>query len=658
MERGRDEDRSNAAMPIPLTEDLIVGGAFPDDPQLPRDGSRVAYVAARYGQEGDHPEGSIWVAPTDGSAMARQWTFGGGRDDHPRWSPDGQTLAFLSDRAKRGTKALYRMPAAGGEATTLAERKRSIEGFAWSPDGAHIAFLAPDDPTDADERRTKERDDADVYGERWPYNRLHILDVAGGAVRTLPTGEMHLFECVWSPDGATIAYLARPTPELETNRRAAIYTIPAAGGEPRRICDAAGGANLVWAMSEAVGDLLIFVGPHEPVPQCSFTVWGVPATGGEPTVLGPGVGDTACATSIRTAPDQPRITVARARGLTTELVNINTPTGLPAPFCTHPTGDLGTFTVAMPPHAVTSTIAIVRSAGNEPPELWAGAPHHLHRVSDHHAALRDARFGAQEPFYWTASDGLALDGLLIRPPDAPEGPLPTIVYVHGGPYSRWTNGWNLRPNNWAQWLATHGYAVLMPNCRGGMGHGNAFATAARGDVGGADYRDIMAAVDAAIERGIADPDRLGIGGWSQGGFMTAWAVTQTHRFKAGVMGAGVSDWGMMTMTSDMQTFEATLGGDRPWDGPGPHNAARLSPISYAKDATTPLLILHGREDARVPVSQAIGFERALRERGVPVQLVTYPREPHGVRERAHQRDILRHVRAWYDRWLRPGDETN
>jgi dipeptidyl aminopeptidase/acylaminoacyl peptidase len=167
-----------------------------------------------------------------------------------------------------------------------------------------------------------------------------------------------------------------------------------------------------------------------------------------------------------------------------------------------------------------------------------------------------------------------------------------------------------------------------------------------------DFQDVMAMVDSAIDRGIADPERLGIGGWSQGGFMTAWAVTQTNRFRAGVMGAGVSDWNMMTMTSDMPTFEAALGGDRPWDGPGPHNAARLSPISYAKNARTPLLILHGRNDARVPVTQAIGFERALREGGVPVQMVTYPREPHGVRERNHQRDILRRVRAWYDRWLR------
>jgi len=644
-------------MPTPLTEDVIVSLAYPDDPHLSPDGSRVAYVAACYGQEGDHPEGTIWVAPTDDTTMARQWTFGNARDDTPRWSPDGRTLAFLSDRATRGTKALYRMPADGGEAEKLVERTKSIEFFAWSPDGARVAFLAPDDPTDAGERREKERDDADVYGERWAYHRLHLLDLATGAVTMRPTADLHVTECAWSPDGATIAYFAQPTPELDDRHKMALLTIPVADGEARHICDTTGGSDLAWGISEAIGDLLVFVAPHEPAPQCSFTVWAVSADGGEPTVLDPDTTEATCATHLAIAPGQPRMTIAMAKGLTTELANLNTPTGLPAPFCAHPTGDLGAFSVAMPSDTAP-VVAVVRSAGDAPPELWAGTPNALHRISDHHASFREVQFGKQEPFYWDAPDGLALDGILIRPPDAPDGPLPTIVYVHGGPYSRWANGWNLRPNNWGQWLATHGYAVLMPNCRGGMGHGNAFATAARGDVGGADYQDIMAAVDAAIARGIADPERLGIGGWSQGGFMTAWAITQTHRFKAGVMGAGVADWNMMTMTSDMPTFEATLGGDRPWDGPGPHNAARFSPISYAKNAKTPLLILHGKEDARVPVTQAIGFARALREQDVPVQFVTYPREPHGIRERAHQRDILRRVRAWYDQWLTPGGESN
>jgi dipeptidyl aminopeptidase/acylaminoacyl peptidase len=167
----------------------------------------------------------------------------------------------------------------------------------------------------------------------------------------------------------------------------------------------------------------------------------------------------------------------------------------------------------------------------------------------------------------------------------------------------------------------------------------------------------MAAVDAMVERGIADPRRLGIGGWSQGGFMSAWAVTQTRRFKAAIVGAGPTDWGVMAATSDLPTFERSLGGSVPWDGVGPHRHAQLSPLSFARDVTTPVLILHGQNDARVPLNQAISFHRALRDIGATAELVVYPREPHGIAERAHQIDLLKRVRAWYNRWLQPADGT-
>ena len=276
----------------------------------------------------------------------------------------------------------------------------------------------------------------------------------------------------------------------------------------------------------------------------------------------------------------------------------------------------------------------------------------LRRLSRHHESLSGGRFGRQQEFRWTAPDGLELDGLFVYPANDAAGPHPTVVLIHGGPYWRWDRRCHLEPGDWVQWLAAAGYAVLAPNPRGGLGHGHEFAARVRGDVGGADYADVMAAVDAAIERGLADPDRLGIGGWSQGGFMTAWAITQTDRFKAAVMGAGVSDWGMLSLTGDLPHFEAELSGSRPWDGPGPHRAAARSPISFAKRVSTPLLILHGHEDARVPVSQAVGFHRALRDQDATVELVIYPREPHLVHERSHQRDTLRRLRAWYDRWFR------
>ncbi|MGH2404396.1 MAG: S9 family peptidase [bacterium] len=654
-------------------EDLIVSLAHPTYLQISADGGRVAYFADPYGQDAEHPQASIWIAPVDGSAPAFQLTRGEWRDDSPRWAPDGRALAFLSDRAERGTEALYRIPVDGGEAIVLVKRKKKgIEAFKWSQDGARIAFTAPDEPTAEDERREKDRDDANVYGERWPYARLHVLDIASGEVKTLPTGDVHVVELAWSPDGAMIAYLAAATPELEERERVRLFAISPDGSQQREICRLRGRSDgLIWASDSQT---LVYVGTYEADPQSSHTIFAVEASIGsrpaadaalappEPRVIGPAAHERVCAVGLRPVLGVPRMVVAVAEGLTTRLDWLDPRTGARETLHTFPEGDIGPFAVGMRDGA--SLIAAVQSTGSAPPELYVGRPGSLQRVSDHHAVLTRFTFGKQEPFFWTAPDGLALDGLLIRPPGAPAGPLPTVVLVHGGPYGRWTNMFHLHPLDWAQWLAVHGYAVLLPNCRGGMGHGHAFAASVRGDVGGADYRDIMAAVDTAIARGIADPERLGIGGWSQGGFMTAWAVTQTNRFKAGVMGAGVSHWGMMVLTSDLPTFEASLGGSRPWDGLGAQRGDQLSPISFAKSVRTPLLILHGQNDARIRVNQAIGFERALRHQGIAVELVVYPREPHAIRERQHQRDLLRRVLAWFDRWLkedepaRPGRDVH
>jgi dipeptidyl aminopeptidase/acylaminoacyl peptidase len=272
------------------------------------------------------------------------------------------------------------------------------------------------------------------------------------------------------------------------------------------------------------------------------------------------------------------------------------------------------------------------------------------RVTDLHADIENIDLGEQEIVTWERA-GYVLDGILIWPAgkSREDGPMPTIVSLHGGPYGRWSNSFITRP--FGRWLAEQGYLVFLPNPRGGMGHGQAFAEAVLNTVGDEDYLDIMAGVDILVEEGFADPDRLGCGGWSQGGFMTAWIVGQTDRFKAGVMGAGISDWGMMIATSDIPGYENLMGGGNPYEGIGPHSFDRQSPISYVHNASTPTLIVHGENDARVPVSQAVFFHRGLTKYGVPTELVTYPREPHGIQERNHQLDLLKRIAEWYQRWI-------
>jgi dipeptidyl aminopeptidase/acylaminoacyl peptidase len=269
-------------------------------------------------------------------------------------------------------------------------------------------------------------------------------------------------------------------------------------------------------------------------------------------------------------------------------------------------------------------------------------------VSDLAPELAEVEWGPQERLAWRAADGLELDGVLILPPGRTraDGPFPLVMLLHGGPY--WRSGDDLQLG-WGlpgQWLATAGYAVFFPNPRGGLGHGAEFARTVRGAVGVADWPDVESGLDRLVDEGVADPERLALGGWSQGGYMTAWGVTQTARFRAGVMGAGVSDWGMMVAESDVPTFEASLGGSAGWEGPGPHRHDELSPISFAHRVTTPTLILHGEQDERVPIGQARFFARALRAHGVELELVSYPREPHGIGERNHLLDLLSRWREW------------
>jgi dipeptidyl aminopeptidase/acylaminoacyl peptidase len=627
-----------------LTTEMLTTTWYPLEVRLSPDGSRAAWVAAPYGAEGEHDESAIWVATVGGSDPGRRWTYGG-KDATPRWSPDGTKLAFLSDRAKRGTAGLYVMPSNGGEAEPRLVRERAISAFAWSPDGGRLAFSAPDEPDDEDKRREREHDDAEVFGERWKAHRLWSLELASGDVTALDHGDGHVVALDWSPDGSTLAVLVRPTPELDTAIDGRICLVSAAGDEPAQVCAAPGADDVCFA---AGGHRLVFVAYHERNWVSAGTVWSVPARADSPSkVIGPKPDEAACAVEVHRVPGEDRVVIGVAEGLDTRLEWCHPETG-EREVLWRAEGEVACFDVGAGP-----VVATAQCADRGPLEVWVGTPSSLRCVSDHHSVLRAVAIRTVEDFSFTSSDGWELDGVLIRPPAAGAGPWPTIVLLHGGPYGRSGRHLHLGPLDWGQWLAAAGYAVLMPNYRGGLGRGQAFAASVRGDMGGAEWRDVLVAVDAAVDAGIADPERLGIGGWSQGGFLSAWAVTQTDRFKAAVVGAGVTDWSMLSLTSDVPSFETALAGGTPWREESRRHGDARSPLVHAEAITTPLLILHGAGDERVPTTQGTGLHRALRGGSVPVELVTYPREPHSVRERAHQADILRRVRAWYDRWLTP-----
>ena len=639
-------------MPVELTPELLADLCDPRDPRLSPDGRWVAVVVGPATKREEHRVSAIWLADATGVLPARQITSGLTEDSHPRWSPDGRRLAFLSDRAKRGLKQAYVLTLRddgdgppGGEARALTDELGDVCDLEWLPGvGGQLVYLATDAEDEAEkERRERERDDAHVMGAFWPRARPVVLDVATGAARRIDLGERHVAAFAPAPDGKRFAAMLWPTPELDWFVAGGdLALVDVATGAATTICKPGfHGDNIVWSRA---GDALFLVARQGPTGVSSEQLWMVAARA-DPTLRCLTADAPYCVQQIARPAQSDAMLVVVAEGIESALYVWDTEGGalerlgdVPAGFAGLTVSDDG------------ATVALLGSLSDRPLDIYAGAPGGpLQRVTNFHAVLDDVALGPQEPFTWERG-GLTLDGILIYPPGTgrADGPFPMLVSIHGGPYGRWPNAF--QRGAFGRWLAAQGYLVFMPNPHGGQGHGNTFATAVLHTVGNEDYADIMAGVDRLIECGLADPERLGCGGWSQGGFMTAWIIGHTERFKSAVMGAGVSDWGMMIATSDLPSYELLMGGGNPFEGVGPHAFDAQSPISFVSRATTPTLIVHGEKDERVPLSQAIFFYRGLRRYGVPTELVIYPREPHGLQERQHHLDLFQRVAAWHRRW--------
>jgi len=631
-----------------LTAELLADMNAPTDPQVSPDGRWLAASVTTTAKADKDRNAAIWLADTSGSRDARQITTGAANDTHPRWSPDGRELAFLSDRSKRGKNQLQLLTLDGGEAHEVTNVRGGVAGFCWIPGaGRQIAYLAIDARNeDEEKRRDEERDDPNVYGAFWPLARIVVRDLDSGDERSVDTGNTHVSDLVPSPEGDRLAIVISETPEIDsllaTGR---IGVIDVRTGSLTEVVDLGFWASsIVWSRD---GQRLFFVGASGDTPVSSSQLWVVDASGsGKPRCISLDV--PYCFGSLVRATDRDELLALVACGVESEIHSLDANTHEDSVLA-RIAGDISGISVSQD----GSVIGAIVSTPDRPDDLYVlrdgGNPE---RVSHFHPFADEMEPGPQEVLTWVR-EGIGLDGILIWPPgkSRADGPLPCIVSIHGGPYGRWSNEFITR---FGRWIAQHGYLVFLPNPRGGQGHGASFAESVLNTVGNEDYLDIMSGVDLLVEQKLADPDKLGCGGWSQGGFMTAWIVGHTTRFKAGVMGAGVSDWGMMTATSDIPTYEQYMGGGNPYDGAGPHSFDAQSPASFVSNVKTPVLIVHGENDERVPVSQGIHFFRGLRRYGVPTELVTYPREPHGIQERNHQIDLNRRIVEWFQRWIPVG----
>ncbi|OUC90879.1 S9 family peptidase [Streptosporangium minutum] len=615
-----------------LTSQLIVDGAVPSDPTLSPDGRWVAYTIASVRRKGEHPSGAIWIAAADGSSPPKQLTAGTAKDSGPRWAPDSTSLFFGSDRMKRGNTQLHRIALDGGEAEALTTWKSGISAYLPLAGGGLVAVVAADE---------NEPDDVKVWGQQVPHGRLRLLDLDTGEFGVMDgLGDRHVAELAQRPDGGPLAVLTWNAPDLDpVSFSCELHVVHLDTGKVRHLGRTASEASSPTWWNTGDGWRVCYLGlPGE--------VGGNAVFDEEHRSLTAGM--NLCPFDLKQVADG-RPLALFADGLDTAIHRLDPDTRRFQRIASL-TGWATSLTVNHSGEAV----AMLMSTPYEPANVYAGPPGgRLIRLSDTRPELREFRWGTQERLAYQASDGLDLDGLLILPVgrSRQDGPFPLITLVHGGPYDRHPDRFMLNPHPSGQWLATAGYAVFLPNPRGSMGHGHDFAAAVAGAVGMEEWTDILSGIDLLIAEGVADPDRLGIGGWSHGGFMAAWAVGQTDRFKAALMGAGISDWGMLLASGDLGTLDAGFSGSCGWEGPGPHRHDRLSPISYASKIQTPVLILHGEEDTNVPLSQATYFHRALRWFGVEHEFVVYPREGHPILERDHQLDMLERTRAWFGRRL-------
>ncbi|MCS6886199.1 MAG: S9 family peptidase [Acidobacteriota bacterium] len=630
----------------PVNIDDFLSLKRPVDPQISPDGKWVVFSYLEPVSTTSPRRSSIWLVSTLGG-QPRRLTAGAVVESNGRWSPDSRSIAFLSSRGGDGNQ-IYVIDIDGGEARKLTSMRRSVSSHLWSPDGRYIAFLMTDPLTEEQEARRKAGDDEEIWDGDFKYSGLYTVEVATGKVNRVSATNINVWEYDWAPDSKRFVAVCTDTPRVDEQYvRARLEVLSVEGGEGRLLYKPAGEFhgklnNARWSPD---GSKIAFLasggGGRE---AFAGRVWMLDLATGQARNLTEDYLGTFIAIAWL---DAKYLACLAIEGVYSSLLKLDAE-GRITPLVSPSAG-----AVMRSAHSCGGgKIAVLKEDSRHPADVWVYADGKFSQLTDLNPQVADWLFGESERIAWQARDGLEIEGVLIKPLDYKPGTrYPLIVNVHGGPEAADLMGFNFGISAFGLMMSARGYAVLMPNYRGSIGRGVKYNLADQGDMGGKEFTDILDGVDYLIARGIADPDRLGIGGWSYGGYMTAWAVTQTNRFKAGMMGAGIANWiSFMGLTDIPYENAESHWGHKIFSDPKLY--AERSPVEQASKARTPVLIVHGAVDSRVPLSQGQEFYSRLRFEGVTTQLVIYPREGHGLVEPSHQRDYFERLFEWYDRYLR------
>ena len=627
----RGQDMPAAEKTKPLMPEASLNLRSISDLQFSPDGTRLAFVVTEPAKDTDRAR-HIWLYDRHVGA-SRQFTYSQKSESSPRWSPDGKQLAFLSNR-EDDQQQVYLMRADGGEGLPITKGKRNVKSFEWSPDGKQIAFLAPDAKTEAEEKKVKEKDDAHVVDKEDKRARLWLVTSVTRETRVLTKRDWEITEFAWLPSGDRLIVEATDHPESDQYTQR-IFSMDTSNGAMKQLVAPRGPFGELRVSAD--GKTVSYVGSREDGPEP------------HDLLLLP-VGGHAARNLTGASLDRPvedyhwekdgSLVLVAANGFSTVFLTYSADGARhdlsPSPL---PTGSF-----AVSPEGV---LAFVSQNATQPEELWLwDQKTQPQQISHLNEAWKEYTLSAPQYYRYKSFDGTEIEAALLKPPGY-DGKLklPLIALIHGGPTGRWSEA----IDTWGQLLATHGYAVFYPNIRGSVGYGQKFVESNRGDWGGGDFQDVMAGVKDLVERGIADPNRLGIGGWSYGGYMAEWAITQTNDFKVAVSGAG-----MANLISEFGTEDHPAGDEWfygvPWEKP--EGFLNSSPFIHLKNAKTPTLVLQGDADPVDPPGQSQELYRGLKRYGVEAELAVYPREPHGFHEEKHLLDRLNRILAWYDKYLK------
>lgn len=618
--------------------------------RLSPDAGKVAYTVSQAVMTPEKSEyvTQIWLANSNGSDPM-QLTFAEKSSDNPRWSPDGKMIAFTSSRS--GKSNLFVLRLIGGEAEQITDVKSGVGNLLWSPGGRQIAFLMKDPPSEDEEKSAKAKDDSRWVDENVKMNRLYVVniekDLNGKREPRKLTADYNVDgDFDWSPGGKTIAFTRTKMPKADYWTTGDLMVVDVETGDVKTV--AATSAAESAPKYSPDGKWIAFLVSDDPPRWAGYRRMAlVAASGGLPKLMAetfdgqPNIIDWSA--------DGTRIYFNETRGTASRIASLDVKSNAIAGF------NKGDEVIGAPSLNSSQTMfGFTLQASNKAPEAYVTGVKGFSpvQISRANADLPKLPLGKTGVLKWKSSDGLDVEGLLTYPVSYQAGKrVPLLLVIHGGPAGVFTQSF-LAGSRGAYPLAafaSRGYAILRVNPRGSSGYGQKFRFANIRDWGGGDYEDLMTGVDQVIQMGVADPERLGVMGWSYGGFMTSWIVTQTRRFKAASVGAGVTNLTSFIGTADIPSFIPDYFGGQPWENLEVYKAH--SAMFNMKGVATPTLIQHGEADERVPISQGYEFYNALKVQNIPTRMIVLPRMPHGPNEPKMVLKAMETNLEWFEKYL-------